>query len=119
MSRGVANVRFIRSPGSAASSILWPGRGIRKRWGRSSASGARSGANASRRRSSSIWPTPARIGHFIDWYNFERVHSGIDGLVPADRYFHAAPEMARPLKDAWPQTPWSWRVTVCPSRRSI
>ena len=42
---------------------------------------------------------PARIGHFIDWYNFQRVHSGIDGLVPADRYFHAAPEMARLLKE--------------------
>ena len=41
----------------------------------------------------------ARIGHFIDWYNFQRVHSGIDGLVPADRYFHAAPEMARLLKE--------------------
>jgi transposase InsO family protein len=41
----------------------------------------------------------ARIGHFIDWYNFQRVHSGIGGLVPADRYFHAAPEMARLLKE--------------------
>jgi transposase InsO family protein len=41
----------------------------------------------------------ARIGHFIDWYNFQRVHSGIDGLVPADRFFHAAPEVARSLKD--------------------
>jgi transposase InsO family protein len=41
----------------------------------------------------------ARIGHFIDWYNFQRVHSGIDGLVPADRYFHAAPEVARLLKE--------------------
>jgi len=41
----------------------------------------------------------ARIGHFIDWYNFQRVHSGIDGLVPADRFFHAAPEVARVLKE--------------------
>ena len=32
-----------------------------------------------------------RIGLFIDHYNFQRVHSGIDGLVPADRFFHAAP----------------------------
>ncbi len=40
----------------------------------------------------------ARIGHFIDWYNFQRVHSGIDGLVPADRFFHAAPDVARVLK---------------------
>src|SRR5262249_48624373 len=41
----------------------------------------------------------ARIGHFIDWYNFQRVHSGIDGLVPADRFFQAAPEVMRVLKD--------------------
>jgi transposase InsO family protein len=41
----------------------------------------------------------ARIGHFIDWYNFQRVHSGIGGLVPADRFFHAAPEVARMLKE--------------------
>ena len=41
----------------------------------------------------------SRIGHFIDWYNFQRVHSGIDGLVPADRYFYAAPEVARLLKE--------------------
>ena len=41
----------------------------------------------------------ARIGHFIDWYNFQRVHSGINGLVPADRFFHAAPDVARVLKE--------------------
>ena len=40
-----------------------------------------------------------RIGHFIDWYNFQRVHSGIDGLVPADRFFQAAPEVLRTLKE--------------------
>src|SRR5262249_49345440 len=28
-----------------------------------------------------------RIGHFIDHYNFQRLHQGIDGLVPADRFF--------------------------------
>ena len=31
-----------------------------------------------------------RIGLFIDSYNFQRAHSGIDGLVPADRFFGAA-----------------------------
>jgi transposase InsO family protein len=41
----------------------------------------------------------ARIGHFIDWYNFQRTHSGIGGLVPADRYFGAAPEVLHTLKD--------------------
>jgi transposase InsO family protein len=41
----------------------------------------------------------ARIGHFIDWYNFQRTHSGIGGLVPADRFFGAAPEVLHTLKD--------------------
>lgn len=39
-----------------------------------------------------------RIGHFIDHYNFQRPHQGIDGLVPADRYFQAAPEVLNVLK---------------------
>ncbi|HOX58065.1 MAG TPA: DDE-type integrase/transposase/recombinase [Verrucomicrobiota bacterium] len=34
-----------------------------------------------------------RVGHFIDHYNFHRPHQGIEGLVPADRYFQAAPEV--------------------------
>jgi len=41
----------------------------------------------------------ARIGHFIDWYNFQRTHSGIGGLVPADRFFDAAPKILHALKD--------------------
>jgi transposase InsO family protein len=39
-----------------------------------------------------------RIGWFIDSYNFQRPHQGIDGLVPADRYFGAAPEVLRTLQ---------------------
>jgi transposase InsO family protein len=39
-----------------------------------------------------------RIGLFIDYYNFQRPHRGIDGLVPADRFFGAAPEVLRTLK---------------------
>jgi hypothetical protein len=38
-----------------------------------------------------------RIGLFIDHYNFQRTHSGIDGLVPADRYFGAAAEVKQAL----------------------
>jgi transposase InsO family protein len=38
-----------------------------------------------------------RVGHFIDHYNFQRPHQGIDGLVPADRYFEAAPEVRQTL----------------------
>ncbi len=39
-----------------------------------------------------------RIGHFIDHYNFHRPHQGIDGLVPADRYFGMATEVRRTLE---------------------
>jgi transposase InsO family protein len=40
-----------------------------------------------------------RIGLFIDYHNFQRVHRGIDGLVPADRFFGAATEVSRTLKE--------------------
>lgn len=39
-----------------------------------------------------------RIGLFIDYYNFLRPHQGIEGLVPADRFFHAAPEVRKMLE---------------------
>ncbi len=39
-----------------------------------------------------------RVGLFIDHYNFQRVHSGIDGLVPADRFFQAAPQVLATLR---------------------
>jgi transposase InsO family protein len=39
-----------------------------------------------------------RIGYFIDSYNFQRSHSALGGLVPADRYFGAAPEVLKTLK---------------------
>ena len=39
-----------------------------------------------------------RIGLFIDHYNFQRCHTGIDGLVPADRFFGAAPEVRKTLQ---------------------
>ncbi|HEY2934539.1 MAG TPA: DDE-type integrase/transposase/recombinase [Acidobacteriota bacterium] len=39
-----------------------------------------------------------RIGHFIDYYNFQRPHQGIDGLVPADRYFGAASQVREMLQ---------------------
>jgi transposase InsO family protein len=40
-----------------------------------------------------------RIGLWIDYYNLQRPHQGIEGLVPADRFFHAAPEVLKTLKD--------------------
>ena len=39
-----------------------------------------------------------RIGHFLGYYNFQRTHQGIDSLVPADRYFEAAPEVRTALQ---------------------
>ena len=39
-----------------------------------------------------------RIGLFVDHYNFHRTHQGIDGLVPADRFFSAAPEVKETLR---------------------
>jgi transposase InsO family protein len=40
-----------------------------------------------------------RIGFYIDHYNFLRPHQGLDGLVPADRFFGAAPDVLRTLKE--------------------
>jgi transposase InsO family protein len=40
-----------------------------------------------------------RIGLFIDHYNFQRPHQGLDGLTPADRFFEAAPTVLQTLKD--------------------
>jgi hypothetical protein len=31
-------------------------------------------------------------------YNFQRTHQGIEGLVPADRFFSAAPEVRKTLE---------------------
>ncbi len=39
-----------------------------------------------------------RIGLFVDYYNFQRTHQGLQGLVPADRYFSAAPQVLETLK---------------------
>jgi transposase InsO family protein len=38
-----------------------------------------------------------RVGLFFDHYNFHRTHQGIDGSVPADRFFEAAPEVKATL----------------------
>jgi transposase InsO family protein len=39
-----------------------------------------------------------RIGLFVDHYNFQRPHQGIEGLTPADRYFGAAAEVKAALQ---------------------
>jgi len=39
-----------------------------------------------------------RIGLFIDHYNFQRPHQGLNGLTPADRFFNAAPTVLETLR---------------------
>ncbi len=41
-----------------------------------------------------------RMALFIDGYNFRRPHQGIEGLVPADRYFRAAPQVRAAMEAA-------------------
>ncbi|MCP3915501.1 MAG: transposase family protein, partial [bacterium] len=38
-----------------------------------------------------------RVGHFVDHYNFRRTHQGLDGLIPADVFFSAAPEVRQSM----------------------
>lgn len=40
----------------------------------------------------------ARIGHFVDHYNFQRPHSAAGGLFPADRYFGAESGVRKTLE---------------------
>jgi transposase InsO family protein len=39
-----------------------------------------------------------RIGLFVDHYNFQRPHQGIEGLAPAERFFGAAAEVKAALQ---------------------
>ena len=61
-----------------------------------------------------------RIGLFIDHYNFQRPHQGIDGLVPADRFFGAASEVKRTLQARVAANALELaRQRLCRRRRSI
>ena len=44
-----------------------------------------------------------RMAHFIGYYNFQRTHQGIGGMVPADRYFEAAAAVRDALEERWRQ----------------
>lgn len=46
----------------------------------------------------SVEEARSRVSHFIDHYNFQRPHRGVEGLVPADRFFEAASEVRRTLE---------------------
>ena len=39
-----------------------------------------------------------RIGHFIDYYNFQRTHQGIANSVPADRFFSSESTVRKTLE---------------------
>lgn len=41
-----------------------------------------------------------RLGHFINHYNHFRPHQGIDGMVPADRFFGAESQVRKALESA-------------------
>ena len=41
----------------------------------------------------------ARLGHFFQHYNFQRPHQGLDGMVPADRFFGAGSEIRQVLEE--------------------
>jgi hypothetical protein len=47
----------------------------------------------------SIEDARRRVGLFIDSYNFQRPNQGIGNLVPADRFFEAAPEVQKALAE--------------------
>ncbi len=44
-----------------------------------------------------------RLGLFVDAYNFQRPHQGIEGLVPADRFFRSAPQVPRGDREERPR----------------
>jgi hypothetical protein len=39
-----------------------------------------------------------RIGHWIKYHNFQRTHQGIEGLVPADRFFQLSGKVKEAIK---------------------
>jgi transposase InsO family protein len=39
-----------------------------------------------------------RLGLFVDAYNFQRPHQGIEGMVPADRFFRSAPQVREAIE---------------------
>ncbi len=39
-----------------------------------------------------------RIGHWIKYHNFQRTHQGIEGLVPADRFFQLGGKVKEAMK---------------------
>ena len=47
--------------------------------------------------------TRQRLGHFIAHYNHFRPHQGIDGMVPADRFFGAESQVRQALEKAMGQ----------------
>lgn len=40
-----------------------------------------------------------RVAHFVGFYNFQRTHQGLGGLVPADRFFEASESVRAALEE--------------------
>ena len=52
----------------------------------------------SRARPQELEEARVRLKHFIDHYNYQRPHQGLDGQVPADRFFGVAAEVREVLE---------------------
>jgi len=65
---------------------------------------------------STIKEAQKAIKKYVDYYNHERVHMGIDYLVPADRYFNIAEETGKTaIKPNWQSRIFTWRVKLTAS----
>ena len=53
------------------------------------------------------------VNRFVNYYNFERPHQGLGGLVPADRYFGLSEELERELVDYKAGLKPDKRVYIC------
>jgi transposase InsO family protein len=58
-----------------------------------------------------------RIAHFVDHYNFQRTHQGLDGLVPADRFFEAESTVRKTLESRVRQNALELALKGEPRRR--
>jgi len=48
---------------------------------------------------SSFEEAQAKIGEYIEYYNFKRPHQGIENLIPSDRYFNVAGQVKNLIDD--------------------
>ncbi len=63
-----------------------------------------------RKHFSSIKEAAEAIDKYIKYYNYERVHMGIDYLVPADRFFNASKEVEKAVAFLNNRIPWTFTL---------